>query len=72
MITELDAITDAEQILAQHWTYTVLPAERRAIRATQILEVQLAQHVIVNPDAVTWADIALVVLAGALLMILGS
>ena len=67
MITELDAIDGAEQILAQHWTYIVLPTERRAIRATQRLEVQPVGH----PDQVTFKDLAILLLACILLLAIG-
>jgi len=67
MINELDAIDEAEQVLAQHWSYSVLPAERRAVRASMRLESHLAQHQ-GQPDEVTPKDVLVCLLAVLLLL----
>ena len=70
MINELDALTEAEEILADHWRYSVLPSERRAIRASMRLETMYAQAQ-GQPDVVTWADVVLVVLGALLMVVIG-
>jgi hypothetical protein len=67
MITELDAITAAEEILSQHWG---------AICASERLEVQIAQAQPAGeraepqrqPDMVTLKDVLVCLLAALLLL----
>ena len=68
MIHESKILTEVEQILANHWTYSVLPREHRAIRAVQRLEAQLGQP---PENGVTWADMVIILLACVLLMVVG-
>jgi hypothetical protein len=66
MIHESEILTEVEQILANHWTYSILPREHRAIRAVQRLEAQLGTPA---ESGVTWVDIAIIVLACVLLVV---
>lgn len=65
MIHEREVSAAVELYLESEY-YRLRARERRAIRQAQ------QPPAPVNPDAVTWADIALVVLAGVLLMLLGA
>lgn len=76
MITELDAIDAAEDILAQHWDYAELQRQR-TIRA---LEDELAElnaeiaELDAQVDRLNWMtvkDVAIVLLAAVLLVAVG-
>jgi len=71
MINQLDALAEVEQILSDHWTYSVLPTERRAIRAAQRLEARYTPPE-AQPDEVTWQDLLLPLLAAVLLVLIGA
>jgi hypothetical protein len=66
MIHESEILTEVEQILANHWTYSILPREHRAIRAVQRLEEKLGQPV---DNGVTRVDAAIICLACVLLVV---
>ena len=56
MINQAEILTEVEKILSNHWTDIVLPRE------------QLGQP---PENGVTWADVAIVLLACVLLMVVG-
>lgn len=67
MINELDALTEAEKILAEHWDNDVLPSGMRTIFSLPAVEVQPAQPE-AQPNVVTFKDVVVYLLAALLLL----